>query len=304
MKKLIIIFFLVNGAIVFGQNKNDLQTLQAIEDTLTPYSKQMIFAADASGRFYADSAFIRNFVKALRVPYSFNYPFDSLKTVSKLYAPDSSFRIFTWQIEMDESYFRQYGAIQMNTKDGSLKFFPLYDGSDYSAIPTDSVRSTRNWIGALYYQIVMKEFNGKKYYTLIGLDDNDFVTTRKWIEVLTFNDKGEPVFGGQYFDYPPDATKPQQPAYRFCLEFKKDAKARMNYDPDLDMIIFDHLTSETNEQDKKYTFIPDGDYEAFKWKNGKWTHVEEAFDIHNPNNNKVPMPSPILDENGKPKDPQ
>src|SRR2546425_4774168 len=85
----------------------DIKLLKRTEDTLSTYANQMIFAADASARFYADSIFITTFVKALKNPYSFSYPFDSIKTVSKIYAPDSSFRIFTWQIERDESYFRQ-----------------------------------------------------------------------------------------------------------------------------------------------------------------------------------------------------
>ena len=132
-------------------------------------------------RFAADSAFLKLFVKALRVPNSFSYKFDSVETISKVYAPDSSFRIFTWELERDESYYLQQGAIQMRTADGSLKLFPLYDKSEYSATPADSARGTRNWIGAIYYGIVTKEYKGKKYYTLFGLDDNDFITTRKWI---------------------------------------------------------------------------------------------------------------------------
>ena len=43
------------------------------------------------------------------------------------------------------------------------------------------------------------------------------------------------------------------------------------------MIIYDHLISENNQPDKKYTYIPDGDYEGFKWENGKWLHVDKVF---------------------------
>ncbi len=44
----------------------------------------------------------------------------------------------------------------------------------------------------------------------------------------------------------------------------------MNYDKDLDMIIYDHLVSESNEPGNAYTMVPDGDYQGFKWQNGKW----------------------------------
>jgi hypothetical protein len=278
----------------------DEKMLQSMEDSLKIWSKQMVMAQEASTRFYADSIFIKKFVQALKVPGSFYYPFDSVKTVSKLYAPDSSFRIYTWEIQKDESYFRQYGAIQMHTKDGSLKLFPLFDQSDYSVIPTDSVRSNRNWIGAIYYQILMKEFNGKKYYTLIGLDDNDFTSTRKWIEVLSFDSNDQPVFGGDFFKYKDESNKPQQPVARFCLEFKKDGKARLNYDKELDLIIFDHLVSETPGDNSKYNLIADGDYEGFKWSNGKWVHVSKIFAEQKLKDGQAPVPVPFKDDTGKP----
>lgn len=272
MKRLLTILFFAVFIQAGAQSitNEDFKLLKKTEDTLASFSKQMIFSEDPSSRFYADSAFIKILVRALKLPNSFSYPFDSIKTVSKIYSPDNSFRIFTWQIQRDESYYHQYGALQLRTNDGSLKLFPLIDASDYSSVPTDSMRTNKNWIGAIYYGIVEKEYNGKKYYTLLGLDDNDFTSTKKWMEVLTFNSNNEPVFGGRFFDYKEDLYKPPQPAYRFCLEYKKDAKARMLYDPAVDMIIFDELISESNEDSKKYTLIPDGNFERFKWINGKW----------------------------------
>lgn len=278
----------------------DSRILRGMEDSLKLYSKQMVFAQDASTRFYADSVFIKKFVQALKVPGSFSYPFDSVKTVSKLYPPDSSFRIYTWQIQKDESYFRQYGAIQMRSADGTLNLFPLFDQSDYASIPTDSVRTNKNWIGAIYYQVVMKEFNGRKYYTLIGLDDNDFTSTKKWIEVLYFDANGQPVFGGDFFVYKNEPNKPAPPVARFCLEFKKDAKARLNYDKELDLIIFDHLVSELPGDDSKYNLISDGDYEGFKWSNGRWIHVVKIFAEQKLKDGQAPVPVPFLDDSGKP----
>jgi hypothetical protein len=64
------------------------------------------------------------------------------------------------------------------------------------------------------------------------------------------------------------------------------------------MIILEHLESETNEPSKKWTFIPDGDYEGFKWKNGKWLHINKVFNQVTPEG-KEPIPNPIKDVNGK-----
>jgi len=268
------------------------------EDTLRQHSTKMVMAREASERFIADSAFIKTLVRTLKTPYSFNYSFDSLKSISKLYAADSSFRIFTWQFMRDESYYRQRGAIQMRTADGSLKLFPLIDMSDFTDNPVDSLRSNLNWIGAIYYGIVTKTFNNKKYYTLLGYDENNFRSTRKWIEVLSFDDNGKPQFGGRYFVYPNDGIKPPQPAFRFLLEYKKDGGARINYDAELDMIIFDHLISESKDPGKKFTLIPDGDHEGFRWKDGKWVYVAKVFD-YKLQDGQFPMEAPLKDGSGK-----
>jgi hypothetical protein len=277
----------------------DRASLKIQEDSLSYYAKHMIFDSFPENRFHYDSVFIRLLVKALKTPNSFEYPFDSVYTISRIYAPDSSFRIFTWQLEKDESYYRQEGAIQMKTRDGTLKLFPLFDASDYTSIPVDSVRSNMNWIGAIYYKIILKEYKGKKYYTLFGYDDNDFSSTRKWLEVLTFDANGQPVFGGNYFAYKDDELKPTQPVDRFLLEYEKDARARMAYDPEMDMIIFDHLISESNEPQKRFTLIPDGDYEGFKWQNGKWQHVEKVF-TQTLQDGQAPRPKPVYDDKGNP----
>ena len=252
--------------------------LKPLEDSLKQSSIDMNDPDDEFiFRFKADSFFTRGLVNALRVPYSFYYPFDSL-SVSKVYAPDSSFRIITWEVMKDFTYYRQKGAIQMNTEDGSLKIIPLFDASDFTGNQVDSVRNANNWIGAVYYNIVEKTYNNKNYYTLIGSDGNGARTKKKWIEVMTFDDKGKPVFGGDYFHYPNDALKPKQPVSRFCMEFKKEANIRLSYDPQLDEIVFDKLYSEEQTPNLRYTLVPYGDYEAFVWRNGVWVYNPNPFE--------------------------
>lgn len=301
MRIIIIILFLGVSLSANAQITGTVRTrLRKFEnDTLKQPSRLMVFDTIPGRRFAADSIFIRLFVKALKEKNSFDYPFDSINTISKIYPPDSSFRIFTWELQRDEGYYRQQGAIQMKTADGSLKLYPLLDQSDFAINPTDSARSAKNWIGAIYYGIVAKEYKSKKYYMLFGFDDNDFASSRKWVDVLTFNPDGSPLFGANIFDYKNDSLKAPQPAYRFLLEYKKDARAKLVYDPELQMIVFDHLTSETGNQQNKYSLIPDGSYEGFTWKNGKWVHVDDIF-ANMPQDGKTPTPQPVYDANGNP----
>ena len=275
----------------------DMKQLQQKEDSLKMVADSMVNAENPAKRFRSDSIFVRTLIRALRSKNSFYYPFDSVQTVSRLYAPDSSFRIFTWQLKRDEFMYFQKGVIQMNLPDGSLKLFPLFDASMFTSRPMDSVRTRLNWIGAVYYRIIQKSYNNKKYYTLLGFDDNTNTSNRKWMEVLTFNESGEPVFGGQYVSFKRDSLR-KAPQTRFNIEYKKEARTSFNYNAEMDMIIYDHLISETDEPEKKDTYIPDGDFEGFKWENGQWVHVDKVFNF-TLKDGESPVEQTILDKEGK-----
>lgn len=274
----------------------DKKKLLAKEDTLRDYAQYMITDSLPEDRMISDSIFTRTLVRALQIKNSFYYPFDSVFGISKLYAPDTSFRILTWNLEFDDYYSRQKGAIQMKTKDGSLKLFPLRDFSEFTTGADDSVRSARNWIGAVYYNMIKTQYKGKNYYTLFGIDHYSVNSTKRWIEVLSFNEKNEPVFGGPFFTYQNDSI-PKKPKYRLSLEYKKGARILSNYIPELDMILVDHLISESDQPELASTMVPDGDNEGYKWENGKWVHIDKVFTMKL-QDGQAPVGDPILDSKG------
>ena len=274
----------------------DRKKLRVKEDSLSQWSEHMILDSMQADRMRADSNFTRGLVRALLIKNSFYYPFDAVLGISKLYAPDTSFRIFTWNLQYDDYYSRQRGAIQLRTTDGSLKLIPLRDVSEFSANPEDSVRGPRNWIGAVYYNIIKTKYNGRNYYTLFGLDANSAESTKKWIEVMYFDANNQPVFGGPYFTYEQDSLR-QKPKYRYSMEYKKNASVLMNFMPDENIILIDHLISETNQPELPSTFVPDGDNEGFKWTNGRWVHVDKVYTFKL-KDGEAPVGEPILDSKG------
>jgi len=279
-----------------GWSVSEKKEIAKKEDSLKALSKLIVFGSNPAISLRADSNFIRTFVRALKIKNSFYYPFDSV-SISKLYAPDSSFRIFTWQWQKDEYVYMQRGAIQMRTPDGSLKLFPLHDVSMFTGKPNDSVRSANNWIGAIYYKIIQKENQGKQYYTLLGFDDYSVSSNKKWMDVLTF-ENGQPMFGGPYFSFKDDTVKRPNMS-RFSIEYKKEAKTFFNYDPENDLIIYDHLISEDDEPNRKESLVPDGDYEGFKWVNGQWLHVEKVFNFKL-KDGQFPVDEKLFDDAGNP----
>jgi hypothetical protein len=289
------VLFSISGSAQYI-SANDELFLNQKEDSLQGYAVKIIQDSIDYERFQSDSIFTKMLVRALKTHNSFYYPFDSLQTISKLYAPDSSFRIFTWQLVInDEDFTRQHGAIQMRTADGSLKLFPLIDKSEMIQNAQDTIADNKAWIGAVYYKIVETKSDNKNYYTLLGYDENNMRSTKKLIDVLTF-ENNEPIFGGPYFSFEQD-TLLKHTMNRYILEFKKDASPRLNYDPDMNMIVVEHLESEIGEPNKKWTLIPDGDYEGFKWYNGRWIHIEKIFNYVTPEGQE-PVPNPVKDNNG------
>ncbi|MBO9682952.1 MAG: hypothetical protein J7502_09840 [Flavisolibacter sp.] len=301
MKKPFICFILVFITLTsFSQIRKitpaDLRVLQRKEDSLKGYAKDLVTDSLPNNRMRSDSFFTKVLIRSFLVKNSFYYPFDSVKGVSTLYAPDSSFRIMTWSLTYNEDLSQQRGVIQFPTKDGSAKFVPLYDYSTLTPYPEDSVRDHKHWIGAIYYNIVQTRYNNRNYYTLFGYDPNTPFTNKKWIEVLTFDQSGMPVFGGKYFSFAKDTAK-REDQFRYSIEYKKQASATVDFDPDLKLILVDHLISESDEPDLPQTFVPDGDYEGFKWTNGKWLHIDKVFD-QKLEDGEAPVPDPILDSKG------
>lgn len=299
-KPFVLLYFLFFLTTSFAQvNKiaaPDLKVLRSKEDSLKQLAKNIFVDTATAGRMRSDSLFVRTLVRSLQVKNSFYYPYDSVQGIAKLYAPDSTFRIFTWQIDFGGFYIRQKGAIQYRTPDGSLKLVPLRDYSEFSEYAMDSVRTKDNWIGAVYYGITKTQYKGKNYYTLFGYDQYGGGSNKKWIEVLSFDKNNMPLFGGEFFSFAKDSLpKPDQ--YRFYIEYKKEASTTVNFDPDLNMILYDHLISESNEPDNPWTLVPDGDYEGFKWEAGKWVHVDKVFD-QKLKDGEFPMPDPLRDDSG------
>jgi len=292
---LIIFLFVLTSLDAQKLTASDTRILKQKEDSLKFLAKSLIVDSLTAGRMRNDSLFVRTLVRGLQIKNSFYYPFDSVQGISKLYSPDSTFRIFSWSLSYDDFYSRQRAAIQFKTPDGSLRLVPLTDYSEFTAAPTDSIRTKDNWIGAVYYNIIKTQHNGKNYYTLFGFDDNSVRSSKKWIDVLSFDNRNMPVFGGN-FSFEKDTAR-RAPQNRFYIEYKKEASALVNYDPEMNMILVDHLISESEENDKPYTFVPDGDYEGFEWKNGKWVHVNKVFD-QKLEDGQAPMPDPILDDRG------
>lgn len=253
-------------------NLNNTAVLNKHQDSLLILSEATFAAKDDSLRLAKNSQFVKNFVAALQVNNSFNFAFDSLKRISILKSPDNSFRIITWFVPLNDGTYRYYGSIQKATPTGDLKLFPLSDGTSHLS-DLNAISNAKNWLGARYYEMVPIIVNGKQpYFLLLGWKGNNQKTTKKIIEVLSF-DKNEPVFGKEIFE----VEKGQPLKNRVIFEYNKLNSMTLSLDKKVNMIVFDHLVPYDSKMKGNFEFYgSDSSFDAYKVVWGKLSLSENV----------------------------
>jgi hypothetical protein len=233
-----LILFLMSCAMTdaFAQLSRDTEVMNKYQDSLLKITRTLFSAPSNADRFAQNANFIKTLVSALKTPSSFDFGFDSLQTISVVKSPDNAFRIFSWYIPTAEGTYRFFGTIQMATKDGKLKLYPLIDQTDQIK-DSNLITTGQQWYGARYYEIVPLIVSGQNTsYILLGWKGNTNKTSKKVIEVLSFkNDElqlGKAIFQG------PENTAVKN---RIVFEYNKLNSMTLRLDKKEQMIVFDHL---------------------------------------------------------------
>jgi hypothetical protein len=153
--------------------------------------------------------------------------------------------------------------------------------------PTREALPADRWYGALYFNLRQFDSRQGRKYLLFGYDAFEFFEKRKLLDVLSFDRTGKPVFGAPVFE---KAGSP--PNSRVYLQYSADAKVKMNWDEQYQMIIFDHLITFPSPYGRDMTQVPDGSYDAYKFEKGNWKYIDKVFDDKQKD---TPFPEPILE---------
>lgn len=254
------------------QNPNKLGVFQ---DSLVKISKAAFLAETDAKKLETNGRFVKTLVEALKLPNSFDYSFDSLRTVSIIKSPDKTFRILSWYLEQENGTYRFYGAIQMNNSNGPLKLYPLIDQTE-NISDANAITNNQKWFGARYYEIVpITSGNRLPYYILLGWKGNTQQTTKKVIEILVF-DKDNLTFGAPVFD-----GKELKDKNRVIFEYTKTNAMMLKTDQKAGMIVFDHLAPFDTEMVGKFEYYgSDGTFDGFKIIGGK-LKLQENLELKN-----------------------
>lgn len=262
------------------------------EDTLAILAYAVVNDSIEQERFAACRALITCLVRTLKVENSFKYRFERLRSISIIAPPDSSFRMFTWQLFVNDSTYRYYGAIQTNRKE--LQLFPLIDRSaEMDIFPALEQLTPERWYGVLYYNLRQFDTKEGRKYLLLGYDAYDFYTRRKVVDVLSFDASGKPVFGAPVFDREDRKGPPEK---RIFSEYAAEASFRMNWDEQYQMILIDHAVPMPSPYGSGVVMVPDGSYDGLKLDKGRWKYISKVF---NDVMEETPRPEPVLDDRKK-----
>ena len=292
MKKI----FLINICIlfslsVFSQNiflqKGNNKLIAEYEDTLKIIAHRIMHAESEEERRLANNAFIKDLNEVLQYQKAFNFPFDSLITISRIKSPDNTFRVFNWLLRKDNNTYEYYAIVHSyNKKRKRYELITLTDNSTNIRNPEQANLDATNWYGGIIYDIIYIKKNGIKYYTLLLWDGNDNYSTKKIIDVMYFAGKNKIKFGLPIFKK--SKTESQK---RIILEYDAKTSVSAKYHKEKKQIIFNHLVPSRKDLEGLYEYyIPEGTFNAYSYKNGKWW-LEQDVDIRSndkPSKHKKP----------------
>lgn len=274
-----IIFFLI---LTVGTKSLSAQSsvLPKYQDSLIKIANEIQSTKNDEHRIERNSLFVKTLVNALKIPFSYNFPFDSVRNITVAESPNKLFRIFTWYLSMSDGTFRFYGAIQLPTSNGQLTLIPLSDQTD-NISDSDEILSSMRWFGARYYEIIPITTSSKStYYVLLGWKGRSNELSERIIEILSFN-KDVPIFGKSIFD----GAKGKN---RIVFRYSKFNSMLLTKDKTLNMIVFDHLAPiDPNKKGNPAFYASDSSYDAYKIINGRLKFIENVELLNPPDASDV-----------------
>ncbi len=279
---------------LYSQQNNEFRIY---EDSLKVILHKLYSSKADFERYNYNNRFNEMLTKVLKFDKSFDYPFDSLNSIGRLIPEDKSFRIFNWDIPLENGTYLYEGYIQKyNSSKKKWEIIHLTDKSAEIKDPETTALTADNWFGALYYKIIEVNTESRTYYTLLGWDGNNRTSKKKIIEVLYFKTNGAPVFGYNLFrKY---GTKNTRVIFEFSANvsmsvkyewqqmdklISKPREKRVYKKIKMQFIVFDRLVPmDPSLVGMYHYYIPETNiFDGFTLENDRWVFMKDV-DARNP----------------------
>ncbi|MDO9512527.1 MAG: hypothetical protein Q7J34_12260 [Bacteroidales bacterium] len=266
------------------------QSEDKLTDSLARLSARIYQPGSDEAKMEASSKFRDALLVYCQSNKAFKTSLSKIKSLGILQSPAAEISILNWNIPIAGGKHFYQGILFQQIND-ALKHWYLNDSSEIIAQPSTVALGPQNWYGALYYSIIPSSEKKITFYTLLGWDGNNLQVARKIIDILWFDESGNPVFGKQVFGGKRD--------YRIIYEYAQGASFALRYDEQAYyrkrwwsrkpvqysrmMILHNRLVSSTNSGKSLPQFVfPAGNIlDAWIQENGKWKFIRDV-DARNP----------------------
>lgn len=258
MRKFLIYLIVLGWVSPAHLNGQDISTdLERLFDSLTKnYNDADRLKINDSIKLILDSY--------IRSDSVFKYKFGNLRYLGQITSPDSTLKIITWNLVLEDEPGRYncYFIRKDETGKGN-KIYKLSAAYNEKPVKTDSTYNVSDWYGALYYDLRTYKDGARQYWVMLGIDYGNPEISRKIIEVLSFSDDDSIIFGRKLFD------SGSGTAYRVVFEYASNAMMSLRFKNDAS-IIFDHLVPISVSRNDRLYNAPDYSFDAYNFENGKW----------------------------------
>lgn len=239
-----------------------LDTLRAVKNDVAKKNANQIF---------------RNYLlETIQLSEAYSYSFNKLTSLGSITSPDNEFRLFCWNVEMEDESNKFYCfLVRKGKRKNKNKVIEFLEKNTVS--PTSQeILTENNWYGALYYKIIPIEKGSKKMYTLLGWRSNGTISHSKLIDVISIH--GTHVkFGDLLFKNKTEVKR------RICFEYSKKSLMSLKYESNYERIIFDHLSPESPSMTGFYEYyVPDMSHDAYIFDEDKWVLKEDVIGVNTP----------------------
>jgi len=250
--------------------------LEASRDSLSLLFEQLHLQDSDQAKKNMNRDIMDLFSRILAEGESFNLSFDTLRRIGNLTSPDKKFRIFTWNIPLSGVTHDYHGLLQYyDKKTRRCRVYELSDETNLEEENLHSEYSAEKWPGALYYEIHRNKHGGEVFYTILGFHYHDGFSDKKLIEAMYFDREGNIVFGKPVF------RTENGLQHRVLFEYSGEVVFNLRYNPDMKMIIYDHLAPiEPELAGHPRFYAPDFSYDGFRFRNGTWVYQAD-LDVRN-----------------------
>jgi hypothetical protein len=261
---------------------------QSLKTDLKFYGDIMYSAENPVHRARAAQVFNQMVDDYVSEQSAYNCDLSFIDQVTAITPQDSSFTIYTWQVELKDKNYDYFGYIFHQDK----PYEKLVSQSILDKSMQYETHDAGDWYGALYYNI-LNIADGE--YLIFGFNANGEFNNAKVADILTFeNDKA--LLGKEIFQ---DAEDTLTYKSKLVISYSEDASVNLNFNPSMDMIVLDHLMQRIGRlPGQGPTYLPDGTYEGYAYNDGKWMYKRKLFN-HSYGKDNAPRPKPVLNTQRK-----